>query len=91
MKQWATAAEKDNISVQIQMAAVEIATREVGRQRAGHYPTIDLVANKGTSVALATVGGQLETDFQNVGVQLNRHWNPTAWASKSACASTSMC
>jgi outer membrane protein len=71
MKQWATAAEKDNISVQIQMAAVEIATREVDRQRAGHYPTVDLVANKGTSVALATVGGQLETDFQNVGVQLN--------------------
>ena len=48
MKQWAAAAEKDNISVQIQMAAVEIATREVDRQRAGHYPTVDLVANKGT-------------------------------------------
>jgi len=71
MKQWAAAAEKDNISVQIQMAAVEIATREVDRQRAGHYPTIDLVANKGQSVSLATLGGQLETDFQNVGVQLN--------------------
>jgi outer membrane protein len=72
MKQWAAAAEKDNISVQIQMAAVEIATREVDRQRAGHYPTIDLVANKGQSTALAsTVGGQLETNFQNVGVQLN--------------------
>ncbi|HYO27632.1 MAG TPA: TolC family outer membrane protein [Azonexus sp.] len=71
MKQWAAAAEKDNISVQIQMAAVEIASREVDRQRAGHYPTIDLVANKGQSVALATLGGQLETDFQNVGVQLN--------------------
>ena len=72
MKQWAAAAEKDNISVQIQMAAVEIASREVDRQRAGHYPTIDLVANKGQSTALAsTVGGQLETDFQNVGVQLN--------------------
>jgi len=71
MKQWAAAAEKDNISVQIQMAAVEIASREVDRQRAGHYPTIDLVANKGQSVSLATLGGQLETDFQNVGVQLN--------------------
>ncbi|MGB9195122.1 MAG: TolC family protein, partial [Azonexus sp.] len=72
MKQWAAAAEKDNISVQIQMAAVEIASREVDRQRAGHYPTIDLVANKGKSTALAsTVGGQLETNFENVGVQLN--------------------
>ena len=72
MKQWAAAAEKDNISVQIQMAAVEIASREVDRQRAGHYPTIDLVANKGKSTALAsTVGGQLETNFENIGVQLN--------------------
>jgi outer membrane protein len=72
MKQWAAAAEKDNISVQIQMAAVEIASREVDRQRAGHYPTIDLVANKGKSTAFAsTVGGQLETNFENVGVQLN--------------------
>ena len=72
MKQWAAAAEKDNINVQIQAATLEVATREVDRQRAGHYPTIDLVANKGSSTAFAsTVGGQLETDFQNVGVQLN--------------------
>ena len=72
MKQWASAAEKDNISVQIQEATLEIATREVDRQRAGHYPTIDLVANKGSSTAFAsTAGGMLETDFQNIGVQLN--------------------
>ena len=72
MTQWAAAAEKDNINVQIQMAAVEIATREVDRQRAGHYPTVDLVANKGTSTAFAsTVGGQLETNFENIGIQLN--------------------
>lgn len=72
IKQWASAAEKDNINVQIQMATVEIASREVERQRAGHYPTVDLVANLGKSTAFAsTVGGQLETDFQNVGVQIN--------------------
>ena len=72
MKQWASAAEQDNINVQIQMATLEIATREVERQRAGHYPTVDLVANLGKSTAFAsTVGGQLETDFQNIGVQLN--------------------
>jgi outer membrane protein len=71
MKQWASAAEAGNINVQIQTAALEIATREVERQRAGHYPTVDLVANVGKSTAFATVGGQLETEFQNVGVQLN--------------------
>lgn len=71
MKQWASAAESGNINVQIQTAALEIATREVERQRAGHYPTVDLVANVGKSTAFATIGGQLETEFQNVGVQLN--------------------
>ena len=71
MKQWASAAEAGNISVQIQTAALEIAAREVERQRAGHYPTVDLVANVGKSTAFATVGGQLETEFQNVGVQLS--------------------
>jgi outer membrane protein len=71
MKQWASAAESGNINVQIQTAALEIAAREVERQRAGHYPTIDLVANVGKSTAFATVGGQLETEFQNVGVQLS--------------------
>lgn len=72
IKQWASAAEKDNINVQVQMATVEITSREVERQRAGHYPTVDLVANLGKSTAFAsTVGGQLETDFQNVGIQLN--------------------
>ena len=72
IKQWASAAENDNINVQIQAATLEIASREVERQRAGHYPTIDLVANKGSSTAFAsTAAGMLETDFQNVGIQLN--------------------
>lgn len=72
IKQWAQAAEQDNITVQIQKANLEIATREVERQRAGHYPTVDLVANKGSSTAFAsTAAGMLETDFQNVGIQIN--------------------
>jgi outer membrane protein len=54
------------------MAALEIASREVDRQRAGHYPTVDLVANKGNAATFGSVGiGMLETDFQNVGIQLN--------------------
>ena len=72
MKQWAAAAENGNINVQLQMAALEIASREVDRQRAGHYPTVDVVVNKGKSTAFAqTAGGQLETNFENIGVQLN--------------------
>ena len=72
MKQWVTAAEKDSISVQIQQAVANIADREIDKQRAGHYPTVDLVANLGNSKSFgSTQFGLLDTDFQNVGVQLN--------------------
>ena len=72
IKVWAAAAEEDSINVQLQQAALAIASSEVSKQRAGHFPTVDLVANKGKSTSFAqTAGGQLETDFENVGVQLN--------------------
>ncbi|PKO94518.1 MAG: channel protein TolC [Betaproteobacteria bacterium HGW-Betaproteobacteria-10] len=72
MKQWVTAAEKDSIGVQIQQAVAEIAARETARQRAGHYPTLDLVANVGASKSLASTSlGIADTDFKNIGIQLN--------------------
>jgi outer membrane protein len=72
MKKWAAAAENDNINVQLQMAALEIASLEVDRQRAGHYPTVDLVANKGSTTALASAGlGLVDSDFRSIGVQVN--------------------
>jgi outer membrane protein len=72
MNQWVSSAESGAISVQVQQAALEIATREVDRQRAGHYPTVDLVANAGNSTTFGSIGlGQLDTDFQNVGIQFN--------------------
>ncbi|PKO90150.1 MAG: channel protein TolC [Betaproteobacteria bacterium HGW-Betaproteobacteria-12] len=71
MNQWVSAAEKDSITVQIQQALADIAAREVDRQRAGHYPTIDLVANYGYAKSSAQGAGLIENDYQNVGVQLN--------------------
>lgn len=71
MSTWVAAAEKDSITVQIQQLAADIAAREVDKQRAGHYPTVDLVANYGHSKSFASTLGMLDTDFQNVGVQLN--------------------
>lgn len=71
MSQWVSAAEKDGINVQIQQALTEIAAREVDRQRAGHYPTIDLVANYGYAKSNTQGIGLIENDYQNVGVQLN--------------------
>jgi len=72
IKVWAAAAEKDSINVQLQQAALEIASSEVSKQRAGHYPTVDLVANKGQATTFGAIGaGVLETNFENVGVQMN--------------------
>ena len=72
MEPWVVAAEADNYAVQAQMAAVEVAGREVERMRAGHYPTLDAVANYGTNNnALSFAGNDnLETKARNVGLQL---------------------
>ncbi len=72
MSQWVSAAEKDSINVQIQQASAEIAAREIDKQRAGHYPTVDLVVNQGTTKSFNSLSGStVETDFQNAGIQLN--------------------
>ena len=47
MDPWVDAAEKDSFVVQAQQAAAEVAAKEVERNRAGHYPTLDVVANYG--------------------------------------------
>jgi outer membrane protein len=40
---WVEAARAKNLAVQGRRAAVEVASQEVHRQRAGHYPTLDLI------------------------------------------------
>lgn len=72
MKEWVAAAERDGIAVQVQQAAATIAAREVDKQRAGHYPTLDLVANVGSNKSYGSTSfGLLDSDSKNVGVQLN--------------------
>ena len=73
MDKWVEAAEKDNFTVQAQLAAAEVAGKEVDRARAGHYPTLDAVANYGkNNSALSFLGSDtLDTSARNVGLQLN--------------------
>src|SRR5574343_1865380 len=72
MQDWVSAAESGSINVQIQQAIADIAAREVDKQRAGHYPTVDLVANYGHAKALASTSlGSVQTDYQNAAIQLN--------------------
>ena len=52
---WVEMAESTSASVQVSQALYEIATREIERQRAGHYPTLDLVATRGRSSTTDTL------------------------------------
>ncbi len=78
MDEWAKSARGNNFVVRGNDAVMEIASREVERQRAGHYPTLDVVAsaqeNTNQNIASVTgiVTGQRSTISQNtVGLQLN--------------------
>ena len=78
LKPWLEAAEKDAISVQLQQLALEIADKEVSRNRAGHYPTLDAVVTRGNaaqSALLPTSGGGaapgFETNSTTAALQLN--------------------
>ena len=57
MQKWAESAEQNGYPVQIQQAQAEIAKREVDRTRAGHYPTVDVVASYTKSSAGASLAG----------------------------------
>ncbi len=71
LQDWLGAAEQDALTVQVQRLQAEIASREVDKQRAGHYPTLDLVANRGKSKSFAANTGTVDSDVANVGVQVN--------------------
>jgi len=75
ISQWVTSAESNNIAVQLNRAGLEIAGREIQKQRAGHYPTLDLIASRGRSTLgdTLTLGRTLpgsDTDATTIGLQL---------------------
>jgi outer membrane protein len=76
MQPWVDAAEQSSYPVQVQLAALEIAAREIERNRAGHYPTVDLVATHGlnragaTTQTLAAAAGGVDTTTTTLGLQL---------------------
>ncbi|WP_292935709.1 TolC family outer membrane protein [Noviherbaspirillum sp.] len=68
---WVQSAEQQNYGVVGQQLGLEIAQREIKRNRAGHFPTVDLVASRNhtnqTGSALSPVGSVSDTN--TVGVQ----------------------
>jgi outer membrane protein len=77
MDEWVKSARASNMVVKGNEAVMEIASREVERQRAGHYPTLDAVAsyqdNKTLNPAAAFAGANIsrsEVQQGAVGLQL---------------------
>lgn len=72
MDPWVEAAQKDNFLVQQAMVSREIAQREVQRRRAGHLPSVDVVAQYGKSKDLSRFPPlHTETvESSRIGVQL---------------------
>ncbi|NEX60651.1 TolC family outer membrane protein [Noviherbaspirillum galbum] len=71
IEQWVESAENQNFGVIGQQVAVEIAKRDIKRNRAGHYPTVDLVASRNHSYqgASATAAVSAAANTTSVGVQ----------------------
>ena len=70
MTKWVAQAEQQSPQIAIQRAALEIATQEVERNRAGHHPTLDLVAGYSqNSNSSYLVSGTVTS--QTVGLQFN--------------------
>lgn len=76
VSKWVDDAQQHNLQVVIAQAGAELADKEVARNRGGHYPTLDLVANVSKSSAnggtfTGTGYGPSDTTSKSVGVQLN--------------------
>ena len=74
MDDWVERAQTDGLAVLTQLANQEIAAREIERQRAGHYPSVDLVATYGQNKTVVTFAGNPisnQTETGTVGVQVS--------------------
>jgi outer membrane protein len=72
---WLTAAREQNPVVRVQLAAQEVAKKEIAKNRAGHAPTLDLTASYGRNYSSGNLTSPADIDTRarstQVGVQLN--------------------
>ncbi len=72
LDKWVEGAKQHNYQIASAQAAAEMAEKEVDRNRGGHLPTVDLVANYSKSTANGSIYGiGNDTAATTVGVQLN--------------------
>lgn len=66
---WVQSAEQQNFDVASKQLALEIAKRDITRNRAGHYPSVDLVASRSDSNQRNTLQSQGTGPTNAIGVQ----------------------
>src|SRR3989338_1385035 len=72
MEKWVDDAQLNSLQLAIAQAGAKIAEKEVARNRGGHYPTVDLVANYSNSQSNGgSFGVGSDNTNKSVGVQLN--------------------
>jgi outer membrane protein len=72
MEKWVNDAQLNSPQLAVVQAGAEIAEKEVARNRGGHYPTVDLVANYSeNSASGSNFGVGIDSTNKSVGVQLN--------------------
>jgi outer membrane protein len=70
---WIDRALAENLAIRVAQSSLNIATLEIDRQRAGHLPTVDLVANYGGSVGngSSSFGEDFNTRSGLIGISVN--------------------
>ncbi len=72
MEKWMDEAQQQNPQVVVAQTAAELAEKEAARNRGGHYPTLDLVANySGNFANGSSLGVGSDSRSTTVGVQLS--------------------
>lgn len=67
---WAAEAERSNLQVSLAQRGYELAGEEISRQRAQHYPSVDLVARYGRQDGVYMLGQELDITEGSIGLQL---------------------
>ncbi|WP_091875922.1 TolC family outer membrane protein [Massilia yuzhufengensis] len=69
---WVSSAENQNYGVTVSQLQVELAKREISKTRAGHYPTLDLVASTSRVDTNGRINGLSAVNKNNgIGVQFS--------------------
>jgi outer membrane protein len=73
MDDWLAVAEQNSLTIRVQQSVLEIAKHEVERAKAGHYPTLDLVAlySNQKGVGGTFTGRGIDITSKEIGLQLN--------------------